>query len=330
MRRRDTWGAVALKLAVLALAYGYVGFKLSRSGGLWEKLWPWQAGPAEAAWLLLALLLAGLNFVLEAGKWRLLVSPLEKVGLGKALKAFFSGMALAVVTPNRLGDLGGRVASLARANRLPGVAATAVGSYAQFLCTLLLGLASLAWMAWGGRHFFAQAGPWRALWPAAFALAAALALWLYLRVGRLRGWMLRRPRLAPRAAALGVLASYSRGQLLSVLGISLARYAVFSLQYLLLLRFFGLGIAPGVALAGIAASYLANALVPSFALSELGVRGSSAIFFLSASPAQAPAVFMASSLLWLVNLGVPALLGGYFFARARWAPEPESVAEKEI
>ena len=74
------------------------------------------------------------------------------------------------------------------------------------------------------------------------------------------------------------LQSISSKELLGVLLLSLFRYLIFSTQFFLLLRIFGadLPIVQGIIL--IPVIYLMMAMVPTIALTELGIRGSVSIF----------------------------------------------------
>ena len=56
---------------------------------------------------LLVMMLA--NWMLESYKWRLLMTAIEDIGFFKSMKAIFSGITIALFTPNRVGEYGGRV-----------------------------------------------------------------------------------------------------------------------------------------------------------------------------------------------------------------------------
>ena len=66
--------------------------------------------------------------------------------------------------------------------------------------------------------------------------------------------------------------------------------------------------------------YLIMTAIPSFALTDLGIRGTVSVFVISqfyqkygsVSDTLPLAVFTASSLLWLINLILPAILGTLF------------------
>jgi uncharacterized membrane protein YbhN (UPF0104 family) len=65
----------------------------------------------------LVFLLMFVNWGIEARKWQLLVSSIQKVSFGRAFRAVFSGQALGFNTPNRMGESAGRAIFLDEGNR---------------------------------------------------------------------------------------------------------------------------------------------------------------------------------------------------------------------
>ena len=108
--------------------------------------------------------------------------------------------------------------------------------------------------------------------------------------------------------------------------LSLLRYLVFSLQFYLLLKAFDLNLPYLKAMMLIGLVYLLVTIIPTIALSELGVRGSVSLFVFAIyleplgnwSDQAALAVASASTILWLINLAFPALLGVLFVYSLRF------------
>jgi hypothetical protein len=76
--------------------------------------------------------------------------------------------------------------------------------------------------------------------------------------------------------------------------------------------------------------YFVMAIIPTIALSELGIRGSVALYMfglyftlhgLSAMDFN-QGILAASTLLWVVNLGIPAILGSIFVFRLQFFRKP--------
>lgn len=259
------------------------------------------------------------NWAMEAVKWRQLVAAVEPMRFRKAFAATLAGTSVGLVTPNRTGEFLGRVLFISPGNRIKGACATAMGSMAQLITTLLAGLGALA----VGRHLPAHGADGPFAWGlagAALAIAGA-ALWLYMRPAILQKFVRAVPLLRRLSGAVQVMEGYSPAERCTVLGLSMARYAIFCLQYLLCLAVFaGLGWQAGLPVVPVI--YLVSTLVPTMLLSELGVRGSVAVAIL-APLGMAPAlVLLASFAVWAMNLALPAAAGAMVLAAARVRARP--------
>ena len=77
--------------------------------------------------------------------------------------------------------------------------------------------------------------------------------------------------------------------------------------------------------------YFIMAIIPTIALTELGIRGSVALYFFGIYAGRFPVlegtanigVFAASTILWMINLGIPALIGTIFVFRLQFFRKPE-------
>ena len=93
--------------------------------------------------LVTVVLLMFINWSIEAIKWKISVSEIQKVSFTKALKAVLSGVSFSVSTPNRVGEYLGRVLYMDEGNRLKTISVTIAGSISQLIITLLMGLTGL-------------------------------------------------------------------------------------------------------------------------------------------------------------------------------------------
>ena len=89
--------------------------------------------------IIIVFLMMFLNWILESIKWRFLIYKIEKVSLITSIRAVFSGITVSAFTPNRVGEYGGRVFCLDKANRIQAVIITIIGSISQLIITILFG-----------------------------------------------------------------------------------------------------------------------------------------------------------------------------------------------
>ena len=88
---------------------------------------------------ILVVLMMCLNWFVEALKWRYLISKIENITIIRSIKAVFSGITVSTFTPNRVGEYGGRVFFLEKADRIQAVLITVIGSMSQLITTILFG-----------------------------------------------------------------------------------------------------------------------------------------------------------------------------------------------
>ena len=274
----------------------------------------WAAGgglfhDAPVSGLFLVVLLMALNWGLEAFKWRQLVRPLEQVSLLKAVAATLAGCSVSLVTPNRTGEFVGRVLYLRPELRIAGASLTVLGNLSQVLITLVLGTLGLLFMV-----LLELPLPVRTGWPlSAMAFVAVLftlvAAALFLFPQLLRHLLDLVPFLRRYDTHFRVLSEVPRSALLTTLALSGLRYIVFTAQFLALLLLLGADVPLKHAVLAVPVIFLLTTLVPTFMLTELGVRGGVALALLQPLGGAPLVVVAATSLLWSLNVLLPALLG---------------------
>ena len=117
-----------------------------------------------------------------------------------------------------------------------------------------------------------------------------------------------------------VFAFFHSRELFTILGMSYLRYLVFASQFYLLLRLFAVPVPYTEALMVISLIYFVMAVIPTILITELGIRGSVSIYFFAiyfgsslADPETVNfGILAASTLLWFINVGIPALIGTLF------------------
>lgn len=237
-------------------------------------------------WLIL-LLLMGFNFVTEAVKWKLLVEKNNPINFLKSLRSVFVGQAFAFFTPNRIGEYVGRTMFLETGNKAKGVAQMAWTSYAQLLVTIIIGTVALFWNS----PFF----PWLK-W--ASPLIAILAVIVFFYDRQWKGWM----------TFLNKLQIPTQSKI-TLLLLSFLRYGVFTFQYAWAAKMLGMEIPFWVLGSSIAVLFLFLSILPTVSISELVVRGQLLLLILAPWYPNEAMVIVLSSLIWVVNFLMPAIIG---------------------
>jgi hypothetical protein len=278
--------------------------------------------PSFRILILSAFILMPLNWGIEALKWQMLINYVERVSYLNSFRSVLTGISMSLFTPNRVGEFFGRVFTLKLNDPFKGVLLTIAGSISQLITTLVFGLISTLFYI---KQYVGFTEIWQWFFYAGiviFALATcALLVMLFLRAPVLsaRVHSMIRPGWKKIHEYIAVLQSVTRNTLLKVLLLSIARYVVFSGQFYILLRAFGLDIPFFNAFVLISMIYFVMTAIPTVALVDLGIRGSVAIYFISmyfpGSSLVATYILSATTLIWIINLALPALLGLLFINR---------------
>ncbi len=332
MMRFLKWLAVVLLLWAL-----YRHFQEAACGSFWESI--------AAAWqerrslLLAAAVLMPVNWGLEVLKWRVLMEHEGQYpALGRSFRAVMTGLSLSVFTPARAGDYLGRSLQAGPFGKWRAVRATFLGYLLQWLLMLALGLP--AWCLLKNLLPLSRAGV-PALW--AFSLLLAAALFLSLprwpvrsslsflvekTDARLRDEVPRAKRFGESLKNKFFLRMMAFGEslkktplpsvqhLAKALGWGSGRYLVYSLQLLLLLRFFGLETGVMDGLAGIWLIFLLQSGLPLPGFIGSTVLRTELAFWVWPAPDPA-AVLAGMTALFVLNLGLPALLGAVFLVKIK-------------
>jgi uncharacterized membrane protein YbhN (UPF0104 family) len=280
------------------------------------------------AWKLgIVVILMFFNWGIEARKWQVLVRFIERISFLKAFKAVFSGQALAVNTPNRVGEYVGRVVYLHEGNRLKGIALTIVGSLSQTIITLSAGLMGLYLMketvtdAFTGIltqtevvRRFPHFGPvaYDIIFYGVMVGVVAMLV-VYFELSYLTRLIEKLPFVKKYSYLIEKLEDLHWKTLTRILSLSLARYVVFLIQFILLLQVFDVHIPFWQAAGLVSVFFLVLAVVPTVSTVELSLRAFAAVkLFGLVAVGKSFEIIATAAGIWMINLIIPALAGSIF------------------
>jgi uncharacterized membrane protein YbhN (UPF0104 family) len=316
-RPTTRWAKVmtrGLKALISVLAISYIVWRLRQEPAEhWKNLF--QLDGRAISLLLLGLALAPLNWAFEAAKWRIMMRPYyPEISFRLAYRAVLTGISTGIFTPNGLGAFMGRVFSLKSGYRVEATVLSFVDGLAQMGITLWMGgLASFYFLLEQSEHLqewlhlsLSQILFAKIVLLTGMGIALFLALFPQLPIKILHTVKLDKVLFH---RMLEAVSQVERKGLWAVLLLAGSRYLVFSLQYILLLYAFGYEGTMAFAFAMTSTVFLLKSLVPSIALSELGIRESVALAIMGSFGVATLTAFSSTFLLYLINIMLPALIG---------------------
>jgi Lysylphosphatidylglycerol synthase TM region len=282
----------------------------------------------KVLYLAAASLLIPVNWGLEALKWKRSLRQTVSIGFWPSFKAVLSGVSFSVTMPNRVGEYLGRMVYLPEGNRLKTISITLVGSFAQLLITLMAGTIGLFFLDKELRVHFPDYGNWSALVRYGTLLVAGLLALIYFQVSALVGFFRKWIRSEKYLYLVSSLRHFKAPLLLHLLFLSLMRYLVFLLQYILLFYLFGVDVSPEKIALVMSIVFLVMAAIPSIALLEVWLRGETIILLLSIFSPNVLGIGFTSVTIWCMNLVLPAIAGSLLLLNLRVFRKKNPVDER--
>ncbi|MGB3800814.1 MAG: lysylphosphatidylglycerol synthase domain-containing protein [Lewinella sp.] len=310
-----TWLLRILTVAVLAI-FIYQFQSVARQID-WPHFWRSLVRPGNWRYLVVVLMLMPVNWLLETRKWQLLLQAFLDWPFAKVFRATLAGVSVSAATPNRIGEIGGRMLLASREEWPAVVASSLLGSLCQWVAFLLLAWPALVITV--GQ--LPQINPGVPIW---YFLPLGQLLLLVAAVGgkpfllRIVNWcegrFVKDATTLRESLAKVKLSLMSRSSIYATL-----RFVVYCVQLYLLLRFFGLPLPFFGGMAGIMAIYLVQAGIPLPPGLNLVTRTELGLLLWSVAPEGAVAVLAAYTALFCVNVLLPSVPGYWLIVRKNYS-----------
>ncbi len=266
---------------------------------------------AFAFWIVI--LLSFVNWGIEAKKWQLVLREIQRINYFVAFKAVLSGVTLSLNTPNRIGEYGGRILYINEGNRIKAISVSIAGSMSQLIITLLMGCGGLIFILFtkqsAAEHIMGLSFFWIKILLLISAITAGVLLIIYFRLSWLIKIIEKIPPVVKYAHYINVLEDFHAKELLRLLFLSFFRFMVFVIQYILLLQVLKVEITWIEGFWIISILFLVLAIIPSFAIADLGIRGKFSIELLTLYSANTIGIIGTTFGIWFINLFIPAIAG---------------------
>lgn len=263
-------------------------------------------------YLLGAIVLMPINWFFEALKWRRLILNFQAISLLTAYFSVFCGVAASILTPNRIGDYGGRLRFIQSDHRLKAIYATFVASFYQTIVTLFMGLMGLLFYLNRVKHL-----EFSISFIPLVAVITIVYLFVLVRMKSLVAWLISFKLASSFRDSFTWFLSLKTDELFASFILATLRYCVFMSQFILVLNFFHVAYPLLSVVAAISILFLFTTIIPSGVITDLIIRGAVALVVLSPIIQDEGVVLWSVTIIWLLNIALPALFGGLLLLKYR-------------
>jgi len=267
-------------------------------------------GSSKILLLLSVILLMPVHWSLETYKWMMAVRKVQVINFARALKAILSGIAFSISTPNSIGEYVGRVLFMDDGNRIKAIALTVVANLSQLIITMLMGTVALFFLKDKliQSDFLSEPMFYATLSISIFILITLTLI--FFRLSLFIKIINKLPATSKFAWAVEAVEHVNATLLVRFLSISVLRFVVFSLQYFLLFRFFGVDVSVVECWLGISVMFLVMAAIPTIALfTDVGIKNELSIKLIGIFSSNSLGISLTTLSVWFINLVFPAVVG---------------------
>lgn len=309
----------AISLSLLWAIYVQINKQLNGIDGF-----AWQHC-GRPIYLLVALALVLVNIFLESYKWYSLMSWAAPVKYTTALASYFAGITFSIITPNRVGEYPGRILYLGGSNTIRYLVVSVSGILGQLAGIYFLGLVGLTYyhlhILSVGDTMIGKIFITAIMAKGVLAVCIIINILIAIMYWRSDVWLpliATSKRLRRFSLYSKLMSRIDNSNKMKVLVLSLLRVLVFTAQFLFLLLWLNVNVPLLQGFCMAALFFWVMAVVPSLALTELGIRGVVGLYIFGQVSQNSVGVLVATTSIWVINLVLPAIIGSILITKKKW------------
>lgn len=251
--------------------------------------------------LIFAVVLLPVNWLLEVYKWHLLQYSTLQLSFYQSWKNVMKGVSFGLIMPQQLGDALGKMEHSTSNDRWDIGILSLFGGFVQSFMALMGGVVGVAFL------FENELGI-AVVSIMTMGMVVVMACIFY-SVEILQ--FLQSKFLFKFLTSLNF--KLTKIILLKVVVLSLLRYLVFVSQFVLVLQLFANSFDKMKVVSAVMLTYFGKTFIPALnVFGDLGIRECAALWSFSYTSIAASTVFLCSMLVWMLNIVLPMLIGGYY------------------
>lgn len=296
------------KVLIVAAAFYFIYRQLAYNDQLdWEKFTVLFKKNQSVGGILFLLLLSVGNRFFEILKWQNLVASFRKISLYQATQQVLGALTAGIFTPNGLGEYAGKALFYEKPLAKKIVFLNLVCNGIQMVLTVVLGILGLL-------YFNAR---FNIITTRTVAIIGAAILVVLLASFFLRSFTIKGYSLEKLIHKINQIPKPIHNKNVAL---GFCRYVVFSHQYYFLFLAFDVDLPYLTLLSAITSIYFLASSLPTFQFLDFAVKGSVAVYFFGLLGVNKWIVVFISTLMWLLNVVIPVVIGSYFVLNFKMKP----------
>ncbi|MEO6305846.1 MAG: hypothetical protein ABIP51_22055, partial [Bacteroidia bacterium] len=250
------------------------------------------------------LLFIPINWGIESFKWKLITEPIEKINFKTAMYSVYSGICLGNLAPGRATEFLAKIIFFKVENRPKITALHFINGMFQLCITYLFGLTALFIQL----KQFEGNNAWLAYTTSTIAIVVfGVFIFCLVKIDLILNFITK--KISKQQTIDNFKYPFTAQKLIKLFSLSIVRYFVFALQFILLIYLFHQQNLNFSIFVGIALYYLITTTIPMISVLEAPIRAAIALVVFQNSGISNSALALSSVLIWLINIIVPSIYG---------------------
>lgn len=258
--------------------------------------------------LVIILFFSFANWALEILKWKVLLQPISPVSYRKAAMQSLIAFSVSIVTPNKLGEYGIRPLFFEKSLRNKIALLTAIHHFLQLMATLFFGFIGFLFLL----TLFPEMHEY--LFSVSLITIVVIITLIVISALNRKPWL----KVTFLNKGLQFIGELKKKVYLKGLAFSMARYLIFSHQFIFLLSVYKVSLPYPYALAAVTTVYLLSTLLPAISFFDVLIKGSVAIFVFGMFNVEELSIMKITGVMWFFNFILPLFPGGYYTLKIRY------------
>lgn len=297
-----------LKITVVLAALFFIGYKLTSDEQLNFSYFLSKLNEFKVFSLLniaVLLFLTFLNWLFEIKKWQKLSSSLRTKSVRKVTNESLASFTAAIFTPSRIGEYGAKSLYYPKSERKKVIFLNFVGNMTQLFVTIVFGIVGMIYLLLQVKLPIMGMNISLVI---LLLFSPFVLYWLIRKFNlRIKGYSLKKLE-----KSFKTISNEIQWKTLYYAGL---RYIIFTHQFYFLLLVFQVDLPYALLISAVFSTYFLASLIPTMIIFDAVIKGGFGVMIFGYLGVPEIVVLVIVLAVWILNFGIPALVGSYYVLR---------------